>query len=97
LTPDPNPNGNGRYKGPRSPQARDREHKKKGRLPDRSKFDAEFDEGRNRWVGTLAVPVGGGQVRVFHGDASGVFWLMAALDDQYRQWLAAQSGKGGAR
>jgi hypothetical protein len=49
------------------------------RLPDSATFAATYDALAQRWVGTLT---DGG--RVFEAEASGVFRLMADLDQLYR-------------
>jgi hypothetical protein len=54
-----------------------------GRLPDKARFDVEYDAARTCWHGALVV----GQT-VLHGEAPGVFRLLEALDAQYRAWLA---------
>lgn len=96
MTPDPKPSGEGRYKGPRGPAARDRDQQKKGRLPDGSRYEVRYDATRQRRSGTLNVPILGYKTLTFKGEASGVFWLMAALDQQYRDWRAAATVEGGA-
>lgn len=55
-----------------------------GRLPDKSVFLVAYDAATRTWAGKLSMPGAAGDAREFHGQASGVFTLLAKLDQQYR-------------
>jgi hypothetical protein len=57
-----------------------------GRLPDGSRFEVVYDAGTESWSGTLTVVVHG-EPTVFTGQHTGVFRLLQALDQQYRDTL----------
>lgn len=56
----------------------------KGRLPDRSTFRVEYDAATQTWSGLLLIHTPTG-VRKLSGTKSGVFRLLAHLDDEYRK------------
>jgi hypothetical protein len=68
---------------PRTPKSRDAAHAAKGRLPDKASFLVAYDADRLVWSGNLTVP----GLPAFAGEASGVFHLLATLDDRYREYL----------
>jgi hypothetical protein len=59
-----------------------------GRLPDRSRFEVQFDAAAASWSGTLTVP-GDGEALTFTATTSGVFTLLSKLDQLYRATLPA--------
>lgn len=59
----------------------------RGRLPDKSHFEVQYDAEKVEWKGVLTIP--GADKKVFAGTAPGVFKLLSELDDQYRRSLAA--------
>lgn len=71
----------------RSPAGRDALAATKPRLPNNSRYIADTQQ----WTGRLEVPCGPHEALVFVGTRSGVFALLASLDDEYRAWLAATS------
>lgn len=73
-------------KPPKDPKARDEWHKVKGRLPHGAEFDVKFDAESTTWSGRLTIDT----CPTFEGTASGVFYLLTQLDEQYREWLRQQ-------
>lgn len=67
----------------RTPAGRDRVHREKGRLPDKASFLVIYDAGREMWVGNMTIP----GLPTLSGEASGVFSLIANLDDTYRTYI----------
>lgn len=88
-----------RYTGPRSPQARDREQERLGRLPHGAMHEGFYDATRNVWTGWLIIPSTDGRPQQhFRAEAAGYFFLCSALFRMYREWAAAggHRGKDGA-
>jgi hypothetical protein len=63
------------------------------RLPDQSRFVADYNAAKEEWTGLLMVPWGPG-AQHFHANASSVRKLCFALDDLWRKWLAEQPQGG---
>ncbi len=59
----------------------------KTRLPDGSRFEVQYDAGKEQWNGTLTVPTEGGSTVAFTGSRSALFPLLSSLDEQYRATL----------
>ncbi len=59
----------------------------KTRLPDGSRFEIQYDAAKQQWSGTLTVPTEGGSPVAITGSRSGLFPLLASLDEQYRATL----------
>lgn len=63
----------------------------RGRLPDGSRFDVQWDAVKEHWTGTLVVP---GDLTpcgtIFSARARGVFPLLAKLDKLYRKGAVAR-------
>lgn len=76
----------------KTPEQRDQQVEKKGRLPDRSRFDVQWDATAKKWSGSLVIETATGP-KVFSGKNSGVFLLLHKLDDQYREWVARNTGE----
>ena len=57
------------------------------RLPHGSGFAVTYDGARIEWTGTLTIVLPWGEEIAFLGKQSGVFRLLAYLDNQYRQYL----------
>ena len=70
------------------PKARPGPKRQAGRLPDRSRFEVQFDAAAEAWSGTLTMP-GDGEALTFSATASGVFTLLSKLDQLYRATLPA--------
>jgi hypothetical protein len=70
------------------PKARKGPKGQAGRLPDRSRFEVQFDASAEAWSGTLTVPRDGVS-NTFTASASGVFTLLTKLDTLYRATLPA--------
>jgi hypothetical protein len=68
------------------PKGRKMPKRQTGRLPDRSRFEVQFDAATETWSGTLTISVDGG-ARTFTAAASGVFTLLSKLDELYRATL----------
>jgi hypothetical protein len=51
-------------------------------------FECAYNDQSQTWQGLLTIP----GVEMFHGTASGVFKLMAKLDNLYREYLARKEG-----
>jgi hypothetical protein len=58
-----------------------------GRLPDGSRFEVRYDAAQQQWSGSLTVPTPGGEAATFTGSGSGLFPLLASLDQEYRATL----------
>lgn len=63
------------------------------RLPDGSVYHSVYHADRERWEGTLSIPLPDGTVKVFEAEKSGVMVIQRKLDDMYRDWLQQQSWK----
>lgn len=63
------------------------------RLPDGSVYHSVYHADRERWTGTLSIPLPDGTVKIFEAEKSGVMVIQRKLDDMYRDWLQQQSWK----
>ena len=72
----------------RTPGSRDAAMHQKGRLPDMASFHAVYNAPEQIWTGTLIIT----GYPEFGAQASGVFRLMANLDEMFRACLADQNG-----